>query len=89
MQPFNATISLNENKDSWCIKVDDPNTKTTLTCKDLDAFEEAIQTLSLEHPQAINEVKWSCDKDVPPMMLDEVRFAMLEFEKKYSDLISK
>jgi hypothetical protein len=34
-------------------------------------------------------VVWKCDKDVPPMMLDEVRFAMQDFEKKYQDLISK
>lgn len=89
MQPFEATIALNEMGDSWCIKVHDPVTKQSLTCKDLDAFEKAVQALSANHPDVINEVVWKCDKDVPPMMLDQVRFAMQDFEKKYQDLISK
>lgn len=89
MQPFEATIALNEEGNSWCIKVFDPATKNSLTCKDLEAFEKAIQTLSANHPEIINEVTWKCDENVPPMMLDEVRFAMQEFEKKYQDLISK
>lgn len=89
MQPFEATIALDEDSDSWCIKVYDLNSQTTLTCKDLDAFEKAIQTLSVQYPDMVNEVVWKCDKNVPPMMLDEVRFAMAKFEKKYHDLISQ
>jgi hypothetical protein len=89
MQPFEATIALNEGGNSWCIKLRDPNTQTSFTCKDLETFEKAIQTLSANHPEFINEVTWACEKNVPPIMMDEVRFAMLEFEKKYQDLISQ
>jgi hypothetical protein len=89
MQPFIATIMLNEKKDSWCIKVCDPNRDKSFTCKDLDEFEKSVQDLSAHYPDVINELVWKSDPNLPPVMLDQVRFAMLEFEKKYHDLIGK
>ena len=86
--PFISTIKLTDDRATWYIDVYDPTADKHIACQDLEAYEQAVVELSSHYPDAQNTVEWQCDSDVPPMMMDDIRLAMLKLEEKYRDLIT-
>ena len=85
---FESTVKSN-GEGGWCIELKDVLLEKTVTCKDLVEYEEKIQEFGEEYGGHIDEVKWLQEEGLSPILLDEVRFAMMEYQEKYKDQISE
>jgi len=74
---FEATIKP-DGIGGWFIELKDTMDDRVEVCKDLDEFEEKIESMGAEYGGHIDEVRWNKSDDLPPHLLDEVRLAMAE-----------
>ena len=81
---FEATIK-NDGAGGWFIELKDTTDGRVEICKDLDEFEEKIETLGDDYGGHVDEVKWFKDDDLHPVVMDQIRVLMAEKRAKIEE----
>jgi hypothetical protein len=83
-----TAVQKQQNDKSWYIELTDTMENKTIKCENLEQFSQQIELLGAEYGNDI-EVVWSCDNDVSPLCMQELRVAMMTYQDKYQDEIDK
>lgn len=84
---FESTIKMADEGFAWCVEIRDCQSGAKATCSNLDEYEKKLEEMGEVYGGMIDNVKWICDEEVPPYILDEVRFEMVKFQEKYKEQI--
>ncbi len=72
---FESLIKVDE-EGKWFIELTDTVDERVATCQDLDEYSQKVEDFGADYGGNIDEVKWSKDENVPPHVMDEIRFEM-------------
>ena len=81
---FESTIK-NDGLGGWFIELKDTTDGRVAICKDIAEYEEQIEQLGADYGGHIDEVRWSSDEDVTPVMIDELRLEMAKVREKIEE----
>lgn len=86
---FESTIKMAQgSREDWYIELKDSVEGTTEICTDLQEYSKKIEELGAEYGGNI-EVKWSKDENVPPYVMDSIRFEMSQLQREIEDEIGE
>ncbi|MDD5400301.1 MAG: hypothetical protein PHQ93_03830 [Sulfurimonas sp.] len=87
---FESTIKMVENsRTEWYIELKDTINGTIEICSDLQEYSKKIEELGKLHGGIIDEVKWSKDVNVHPIIIDNIRFEMSNLQRELEDEIGE
>jgi len=87
---FESTIKMVENsREDWFIELKDTQSGDIVICKDLQEYSVQIEELGKKYGGMIDEVKWSKDVNVHPVIIDTVRFEMSKLQRELEDEMGK
>ena len=72
---FESVIKIDE-EGKWFIELTDTVDERVAVCLDIDEFSQKVEDFGADYGGNIDEVKWSKDENVPPHVMDEIRFEM-------------
>jgi hypothetical protein len=72
---FESLIKVNE-EGKWFIELTDTVDARVAICHDLNEYSQKVEDFGADYGGHIDEVKWSKDENVPPHIMDEIRFQM-------------
>lgn len=83
---FESTIKMADgSREDWYIELRDVINNRIEICKDLSEYAKKIEELGVEYGGVINEVRWSKDLNVPPYVMDSVRFEMSKLQREIEE----
>jgi uncharacterized membrane-anchored protein YjiN (DUF445 family) len=85
---FESVIKINENNE-WYIELTDTIDARVELCKDLSEYSKKVEELGANYGGNIDEVRWSKADNVPPHIMDTVRFEMSKLQREIEDEIGK
>lgn len=83
---FQSTIK-SDGKGGWCIELLDTLDGRMAVCNNLAEYEVMIQHLGEQYGGHIDQVNWTQEEGISPVLVDQVRVAMMEYQEKYKDQI--
>lgn len=87
---FESTIKMVEgSREDWYIELKDTVDGRVETCKDLSEYAKKVEELGADYGGNIDEVRWMKDENVPPFIMDTVRFEMSKLQKEIEDEIGR
>lgn len=87
---FESTIKMVEgSKEDWYIELKDTIEDRVEICKDLSEYSKKVEELGTDYGGNIDEVRWSKDEDVPPYVMDGIRFEMSKLQRELEEEIGK
>ncbi|ABB44799.1 hypothetical protein Suden_1522 [Sulfurimonas denitrificans DSM 1251] len=82
---FESTIKMaQDSRADWYIELRDTLEDTTEICADLQEYSKKIEELGALYGGNI-EVKWSKDMNVPPFVMDTIRFEMSQLQREIEE----
>lgn len=82
---FESTIKMaQDSKEDWYIELKDSVEGDIEICADLQEYSKKIEELGAPYGGDI-EVKWSKDMNVPPYVMDTIRFEMSKLQREIED----
>jgi len=72
---FESVIKIDE-EGKWFIELTDTVDERVAVCLDIDEYSQKVEDFGADYGGHIDEVKWSKDENVPPHIMDEIRFEM-------------
>jgi len=82
---FESTIKMAEgSREDWYIELIDPVENRTEVCADLQEYSKKIEELGALYGGNI-EVKWNKDMNVPPYVMDTLRFEMSKLQREIEE----
>jgi len=72
---FESVIKIDE-EGKWFIELKDTVDERVAVCLDVDEYSQKVEDFGADYGGNIDEVKWSKDENVPPHVMDEIRFEM-------------
>ena len=82
---FESTIKMAHNsREDWYIELRDLFENRTEVCADLQEFSKKIEELGVPYEGNI-EVRWTKDLNVPPYIMDVIRFEMSKIQREIED----
>lgn len=82
---FESTIKmLQDSREDWYIELRDIVDDKIEICADLQEYSKKIEELGAPHSGNI-EVKWSKDMNVPPYVMDTIRFEMSKLQREIEE----
>lgn len=83
---FESTIKMIDGShEDWYIELKDTGDGTVEICKDLPEYSTKIEELGLKYGGSINEVRWSKADNVPPYVMDVIRFEMSKLQREIEE----
>ena len=81
---FEATIKKNQGGGAldWYIELRDTSSGQIEICKDLKEFSQKVEEMGQAYNGMIDEVRWSKDEDIHPLVIDNIRLEMIEIQKE-------
>ncbi|OHE10235.1 MAG: hypothetical protein A2513_09095 [Sulfurimonas sp. RIFOXYD12_FULL_33_39] len=87
---FESTIKMaQDSREDWYIELKDTMDGRVETCKDLLEYSKKVEELGALYGGNIDEVRWGKDDNVPPYIIDAVRFEMSKLQKEIEDEIGE
>lgn len=87
---FESVIKmLKDSKEDWYIELTDTVDGRVEICKDLQEYSKKVEELGTDYGGNIDEVRWSKDDNVPPHVIDGVRFEMSKLQREIEDETGK
>jgi hypothetical protein len=82
---FESTIKMAQNsREDWYIELRDLFENKIEICADLQEYSKKIEELGALYDGNI-EVKWTKDFNVPPYVMDSIRFEMSKLQRELED----
>jgi len=82
---FESTIKMAHNsREDWYIELRDLFENRTEVCADLQEYSKKIEELGVPYEGNI-EVRWTKDLNVPPYIMDVIRFEMSKIQREIED----
>ena len=79
---FESTIKMAQgSKEDWYIELRDAIEEKIEICADLEEYSKKIEELGAPYGGNI-EVKWDKDMNVPPYVMDTIRFEMSKLQRE-------
>ncbi|QOY52588.1 hypothetical protein [Candidatus Sulfurimonas baltica] len=75
--------------EDWYIELTDTADERVEVCKDLQEYSKKVEELGRDYGGNIDEVLWSKDDNVPPHIMDIVRFEMSKLQKEIEEKTGK
>lgn len=72
---FESVIKIDE-EGKWFIELKDTVDERVAICFDIDEYSQKVEDFGADYGGHIDEVKWSKEENVPPYVMDEIRFEM-------------
>ena len=82
---FESLIKIDEDG-KWFIELKDTVDERMATCLDLDEYSQKVEDFGADYGGNVDEVRWSKDDDVPPHVMDEIRFEMSRHQEDLEKL---
>ncbi|QOY54143.1 hypothetical protein HUE87_09665 [Candidatus Sulfurimonas marisnigri] len=87
---FKSIIKMADgSNEDWYIELTDIADERVEICKDLQEYSKKIEELGRDYGGNIEEVRWSKDDNVPPHIMDIVRFEMSKLQKDIEEETGK
>lgn len=87
---FESTIKMVEgSKTEWYIELKDTQNDIVEICHDLQEYSQKIEELGKLHDGIIDQVKWSKDLNVHPIIIDNIRFEMSKLQRELEEELGK
>ncbi|MFA5460810.1 MAG: hypothetical protein WC274_01870 [Sulfurimonas sp.] len=82
---FESTIKMAQgSKEDWYIELRDAIEEKIEICADLEEYSKKIEELGAPYGGNI-EVKWDKDMNVPPYVMDTIRFEMSKLQREIEE----
>lgn len=82
---FESTIKMAQgSKEDWYIELRDAIEEKIEICADLEEYSKKIEELGTPYGGNI-EVKWDKDMNVPPYVMDTIRFEMSKLQREIEE----
>lgn len=78
---FTSKIKMDENN-QWFIELIDTVDGRVAKCETMDEYSKKVEDFGSDYGGNIDEVKWSKEDNVPPHVMDEIRFAMAKHKEE-------
>ncbi|MDD5158250.1 hypothetical protein [Sulfurimonas sp.] len=83
---FESTIKMVDGSyEDWFIELKDISDDAVEICKDLSEYSTKIEELGIKYDGVINEVRWSKADNVPPFVMDTIRFEMSKLQRELEE----
>ena len=83
---FESTIKMVEgSNEDWYIELKDCVDDRVEICKDLSEYSKKVEELGADYGGNIDEVIWSKADNVPPNIMDSIRFEMSKLQREIED----
>lgn len=83
---FESTIKMVDgSREDWYIELKDISDNVVEICKDLSEYSTKIEELGRKYDGLINEVRWSKEDNVPPYIMDVIRFEMSKLQREIEE----
>lgn len=82
---FEAHIKKAQNQLGYEIVLEDTNSKKVEICNSVSDFSAKIEEMGRVYDGIIDEVRWSKDEDLHPLILDNIRLEMMHEEKEIKE----
>jgi hypothetical protein len=79
---FSAHIKKAQNQNGYEIILEDKQSSKVELCKDVEEFSKKIEEMGAIYQGSIDEVRWSKDEDLHPLILDNIRLEMMHIEQE-------
>ncbi|WP_345993063.1 hypothetical protein [Sulfurimonas sp. HSL-1716] len=78
---FTSTIKVDEDQ-KWFIELKDMVDSEVVICKSIDEYTKMVEELGKKYGGHVDSVNWYKDQDVPPYVMDDIRFKMAELKQE-------
>lgn len=83
---FESTIKMADGShEDWYIELKDSSDESVEICKDLTEYSTKIEELGAKYGGNISEVRWSKADNVPPYIMDVIRFEMSKLQRELEE----
>lgn len=87
---FESTIKMVEgSRENWYISLRDVIGEETYVCSDLQEYSKKIEELGKAYGGHVDEVRWSKDLNVHPVVIDTIRFEMSKLQREIEEEIGE
>jgi hypothetical protein len=89
---FTSTIKMDDDQ-NWYIELKDMVDERVAICRDMDEYSQKVEDFGSDYGGHVDSVNWYKDDNVPPYVMDEIRFEMArhqaEIEEKQGETLKK
>lgn len=87
---FESTIKMVQgSREDWYIELKDTLDGRIEICNNLQEYSKKVEELGALYGGHVDEVKWGKDMNVPPYIIDTVRFEMSKLQREIEDELGK
>jgi len=87
---FESTIKMADgSREDWFIELRDTVDDRVEICADLAEYSKKVEELGGDYGGNIDEVRWMKDDNVPPHVLDTIRFEMSKLQREIEEETGK
>jgi hypothetical protein len=81
---FISTIKM-DSEQNWYIELKDMVDQRVEICRDMDEYAQKVEDLGSDYGGNIDSVNWYKDENVPPHVMDEIRFEMAKHQAEIEE----
>ena len=87
---FESTIKMVDgSREEWYVELRDTVDNRVENCYNLSEYSKKVEELGADYGGNIDEVKWMKDDNVPPHVLDTIRFEMSKLQREIEEETGK